>query len=81
MSGHSPAGPSGVRLVWRESGDEINLQDSVTYVGIHDDIHTFVVPVCAVWFGAFKEGQLDLCMDVLPPRTQVGLVPKAGGEG
>lgn len=68
-------GPTGVRLVWRESGDEISVQDSVTYVGIQDHVHTFVVPICAVWYTAIMEGYLDVCIETLPPRTQVGVFP------
>lgn len=83
MSKVEPVGPTGVQLVWRRSGDVIDLQNDMTYAGVQAGIYTFEVPVCAYWWAALKEGQLEIRMDALPPRTQLGVVraDEEDGEG
>ncbi len=70
-----PPGPVGVRLIWAHAADDIDLQGSMRYVGIHDGLNTFAVAVSREHFRAFEDGRATFHMDLVPGKTQVGVFP------
>lgn len=71
-----PPVPEGVRIIGPGEGEDFPCP-ALTYVGLRDGLHTFVIHVNPTWFALLNSGGASIAIATMPPRTQITVEPFA----